>query len=77
MQSIDDLALVITALDTSEQQILLEKVAQLNFQKGLHDLSEKYRARLDGEGRLNVPAEQVWDELRRAREEIAERDYPG
>ena len=77
MQSIDDLARIITARDASEQQILLEKVAELNFQKGLRELSERYRARLEGEGRLSVPAEQVWDELRRARGEIAERDYPG
>jgi hypothetical protein len=46
MQSIDDLANVITELDASEQQALLDKVAQLNFQKGLHDLAATYRARL-------------------------------
>jgi len=46
MQSIDDLANVITELEPSEQQALLDKVAQLNFQKGLHDLADKYRARL-------------------------------
>jgi hypothetical protein len=33
MQSIDDLADVITGLDPSEQQVLLDRVAQLNFQK--------------------------------------------
>src|SRR5258706_16400727 len=35
MQSIDDLANLIAQLDPSEQQALLDKVAQLNFQKGL------------------------------------------
>jgi len=44
MQSIDDLASVITDLDPDDQQVLLDKVAHLNFQKGLHDLTEKYRA---------------------------------
>jgi len=44
MQSIDDLASAITDLDPSEQQALLDKVAQLNFQRVLHDLAEKYRA---------------------------------
>lgn len=76
MQSIDDLASVITDLDPSEQQALLDKVAQLNFQRGLHDLAEKYRARLAREGQLNSPAERIWIELRRIRDQIAEHDYP-
>lgn len=76
MQSIDDLANVITELNPSEQQALLDKVAQLNFQKGLHDLAEKFRARLDRESKLNLSAEQIWIDLHRIREEIAEHDYP-
>jgi hypothetical protein len=76
MQSIDDLASVITELNPSEQQALLDKVAQLNFQKGLHDLADKFRARLAREGLLNEPSEQVWAELHRIRQQIAEHDYP-
>lgn len=76
MQSIDDLANVITDLDPSEQHALLDRVAQLNFQKGLHDLAEKYRARLARQNQLNTPPEQVWLELHRIRQEIAEHDYP-
>lgn len=76
MQSIDDLANVITELNPAEQQALLDKVAQLNFQKGLHDLAEKYRARLARESKLTSPTEQIWLELHRIREEIAEHDYP-
>lgn len=76
MQSIDDLAREITALDPSEQQALLERVAQINLRKGLHDLAEKYRARLAREDRLNIPPEEVWAELHRIREEIAAHDYP-
>lgn len=76
MQSIDDLAREITTLDASEQQALLEKVAQINFRKGLHELSEKYRARLARENRLNIPPDEVWAELHRIREEIATHDYP-
>ena len=75
MQSIDDLANVITDLDPSEQEALLDRVAQLNFQKGLHDLAEKFRARLAREG-LEAPSEKVWTELHRIREQIAEHDYP-
>jgi len=76
MQSIDDLANVITDLESSEQQALLDKVAQLNFQKGLHDLAEKYRARLARQNQVNSSQDQVWIELHRIREEIAEHDYP-
>jgi hypothetical protein len=76
MQSIDELAREITALDPSEQRALLEKVAQINFRKGFHDLAEKYRARLAREDRLNIPTEDVWAELHRIREEIAAHDYP-
>lgn len=76
MQSIDDLANVITDLDASEQEALLDKVSQLNFQKGLHDLAEKYRARLARDNQLNSPPEQIWIELHRIREEIAAHDYP-
>ena len=75
MQSIDDLAHKITSLSSAEQQALIDKVAQLNLQKGLHDLAEKYRSRLGVERRLNDPEEEVWARLRRIREEIAAHDY--
>lgn len=76
MQSIDDLANVITGLDPSDQEALLDKVAKLNLQKGLNDLAEKYRARLARAGQLNSPTEQIWIELHKIREQIAEHDYP-
>ena len=76
MQSIDDLAREITALPPSEQEVLLDKVAQLNFQNGLTHLSEKYRGRLAREGRLNNGGEKLRAELQSIREEIAKRDYP-
>lgn len=37
----------------------MDKVAQLNFQKGLYDLADKYRSRLASVGLLDVPAEDV------------------
>ena len=75
MQSVDELAHTITALEPAEQQALIDRVAQLNFQKGLHDLAEKYRARLSTQNRLDVPPEQIWSELHRIRQEIADHDY--
>jgi len=76
MQSIDDLANVITDLEPSAQEALLDKVAQLNFRKGLRDLADRYRARLARERHLEVLSEQVWIDLHRIREQIAEHDYP-
>ncbi len=77
MQSVDELARTITALEPAQQQALIDKVAQLNFQKGLRDLADKYRRRLLAEDRLDVPPEQIWSELRRIRHEIADHDYTG
>ena len=51
MQSIDYLTREITALAPSEQEVLFDKSAQLNFQKGLDNLADTYPARL---GRLNA-----------------------
>jgi hypothetical protein len=76
MQSVEELAKTITALPRNEQEALLDKVAQLNFQKGLADLSERYRARLAREDRLDIPVDEIWDELRRIRDEVAERAFP-
>lgn len=76
MQSIDKLASEIVDLTPSQQQALLEKVAQLNFQRGLRELSEKYRLRLKKQGSLNNTPDEVWAELHRIREDIAGHDYP-
>jgi hypothetical protein len=76
MQSIDDLAHTITELAPADQQELLEKVAKLNFQKGLADLARRYRTRLASENCLDISAEQVLAELQRIREEVVSRDYP-
>ena len=76
MQSIDKLAREIVDLTPSQQQALLEKVAQLNLQRGLRELSEKYRARLEKQGSLNNTPDEVWAELHRIREDIAGHDYP-
>jgi hypothetical protein len=77
MQTVDELARTITALEPAAQQALIDKVAQLNFQKGLSDLADRYRARLLVENRLDVPPEQIWSELHRIRQEIADHDYAG
>ena len=75
MQSLDQLASEIVNLTPSQQQALLEKVAQLNLQRGLRELSDKYRARLKATGRLNIPPDEVWAELHRTRKDVAGNDY--
>lgn len=73
--SIDELAQQIVALDRPIQEALLEKVAELNFQRGLEALSRKYRERLAWEGKLDQRTADIMAELAQAREEIAAHDY--
>ena len=75
--SINELAESIVALAPQEQEELIEKVAELNFQRGLSVLSQKYRDRLAQEGQLQRPAAEVLAELAKLREEIAAHDYRG
>ena len=79
MARIDELAEQIAALPPSEQEQLLDQVAALTLRKGLRALSEKYRQRLQREGKLgqDQSVEAIWEALRKIREEVAARDYPG
>jgi hypothetical protein len=72
---IDTLATTIAALDPAEQDAVWEKVAELNFQRGLEALAQKYRARLAAAGTLDQTADTVMAELKKLREEIAANDY--
>jgi hypothetical protein len=72
---IEELAEKIAALDPSEQEILLERVAELNFQRGLEVLSQKDQERLAEKGELDQKADEVMAELEQIREEIAADDY--
>lgn len=72
---LDELATKITALDPAEQEALWEKVAELNFQRGLEALAQKYRARLAAEGTLDQTTDTVMAELKKLREGIAANDY--
>lgn len=72
---IDALAEEIATLDPKEQATLWEKVAELNFLRGLKALSETYRARLAAEGKLDQTADAVMAELKQLREDIAAHDY--
>jgi len=72
---IDALAAEIATLDPEEQETLWEKVAELNFRRGLKDLSRMYRARLAAQGKLDQTADTVMADLKQLREDIASHDY--
>jgi len=73
---VEKLAEEITSLDEQEQNMLWEHVAELNFRRGLHELSEQYRERLKKQGKLDCSVNEVWMDLKRIREKIAKHDYP-
>jgi hypothetical protein len=68
------LAEEIATLDPFEQETLLRKVAELNFQRGLQALSQKYRERLAAQGKLEQTADEVMAGLAHIREAIAASD---
>ncbi len=73
--SLNELAERIVALAPAEQEALIERVAELNFQRGLEALSQRYRKRLAQEGQLDQAATEVLAELAKLRETIAAHDY--
>lgn len=76
MTKIEQLTEEVAALTAEEQKLLFERVADLAWRRGLHELSEMYKSRLAREGRLSDPPEKVMGGLRRIREEVASREYP-
>jgi hypothetical protein len=73
--NLDELAQQITALDRTAQEALLEKVAELNFQRGLEALAHTYRQRLAREGKLDQSTADIMAELEQVREALAAHDY--
>ena len=49
---------------------------RLGIRERLEKVSESYRARLASEGKLDMTAEEVMQELRRVREQVARELYP-
>ena len=73
--TIEELAERIAALDPTQQEALLHMVAELNLQRGLKELSNRYRERLAQEGKLDQKADEVLAGLKQSREKIAVDDY--
>ena len=72
---IDELAEQIADLTPLEQERLLERVAELNFQRGLEKLSKKYLERLAAKGKADQSANEVMAELKQIRDAIALGEY--
>jgi uncharacterized protein YbcC (UPF0753/DUF2309 family) len=76
-ERVEELAQKIASLEESDLQALLERVEQLSFRRGIDALSERYRKRLERQGKLNEGAETILLKLKQIRQEIASREYPG
>lgn len=74
---VEKLAAEIASLEEAEQKDLLERAAELSLRRGLLQLSEKYRRRLQQQGEHDQAATQILAKLKQLREEIAAREYPG
>lgn len=74
---VEKLAAEIASLAETEQRALLERAAELSLRRGLVELSENYRKRLQQQGEHDQAAKEILANLRQIREEIAAREYPG
>ena len=74
---VEELAEQIASLEESDLQALLERVEELSFHRGIDALSDRYRKRLEQQGKLNEGAETILLKLKQIRQEIASREYPG
>ncbi|MEO6165308.1 MAG: hypothetical protein ABIP88_14345 [Candidatus Binatia bacterium] len=74
---VDELARQIASLNEADLQALFERVEVLSLRQELHALSDRYRERLKRQSDLDEGAEEVMKKLKRIREEIASREYPG
>ena len=74
---VEGFAKQIASVDESELQALLERVEELSLRRGLRAMSDRYRRHLKKQGEVNEGAEGILKRLKRIREEIASREYPG
>lgn len=75
--NVEELAQQIASLDESDLQALLARLEELSLRHELRVISDSYRKRLKEQGKLNDTAEETLIKLKRIREEIASREYPG
>jgi hypothetical protein len=74
---VEELAQQIASLSESDLQVLFERLKELSFREEIHAFSDRYRERLQRQGELDEGADEIMRKLKRIREEIAAREYPG
>ena len=74
---VEELAQQIASLEEPDLQALLDRIEELSSRRGINALSDRYRNRLEGQGKLNEEAETILLKLKQIRQEIASREYPG
>jgi regulator of sigma D len=72
---VDEIAQEIANWEAAQQEHLLQKLVDLNYRRGLKELSEKIQNRLRAEGKLDQSVEEIFAELARVREALAADDY--
>ena len=71
------LASEIVSMDECEQEALWQQVAVESYRRGLRELSNAYRQRLQDQGNLDRSIEDLLAELSRKRDDTARNDYSG
>lgn len=75
--SVEDLAQQIASLDEAGLQALLARLEDLSFRQGVRLIAERYQKRLKEQAACEELSEELLKKLKRIREEIASREYPG
>ena len=75
--SVEDLAQQIALLDEAGLQALLARLEELSLRHEVRLISERYQKRLREQSEIDDSAEEILKKLKRVREEMASREYPG
>lgn len=71
----DEIEQEIASWELAQQENLLQKLVDLNYQRGLKKLSEQIRQRLAAESKLDQSVDEIFAELAQTREAVAADDY--
>lgn len=75
METLDSRTDEIASWDLAQQENLLHKFVNLNYQRGSKKLSEQIRQRLAAESKLDQSVDEIFAELAQTRDAIAADDY--
>lgn len=75
METLDSRTNEIASWELAQQENLLQKLVDLNYQRGLKKLSEQIRQRLAAKSKLDQSVDEIFTELAQIREAIAANDY--